>query len=125
MPIFCGCCVALDGLLHRPRKAVQHISARLAGLFEGFRHHAQHQFIGYQFPGLELALDVAPDLGAALHVLAQQIPGGDMRNAEQLGKRLPCVPLPAPGGASSRILIRTPTLAGLMLASCRTLRWPG
>jgi len=72
-------------LLHRARQPVEHIPARvLLGCLERFADHVQHDLVGNQLPPVQKALDLLPQVGLAGDVVAQQIAGGDVRNAEVL-----------------------------------------
>ena len=96
------------GLVHVPRDSVQDKPA--SGCLRGdyrLPQHVEHDLVGHEFAAVEILLDGQAERGPPRHVIAQQFTGRDMGMPKWAAISAPCVPLPAPGGAtiSTRIIL--------------------
>jgi hypothetical protein len=71
-------------LLDGAREPVEHIAALSARRLDRLAQHVHHDAVGHEIAALHDLLDVAPDRGAFRDVLAQQVPAGDVRDAEMV-----------------------------------------
>src|SRR5436853_481597 len=54
------------------------------GLAEALLDHLDGDLVGHQVPGVDVALGLLAQLGAVVHVLAEQVAGRDVRGPETL-----------------------------------------
>ena len=71
--------------------------SRGVGLLDAVLDQLVRQLRWHQVAGVEVALGLQPERRAVADVLAEKVPGGDLRNAELLGQLLGLRALARPG----------------------------
>jgi len=97
-----------DGLDEVPRETVQDVPAVVGRLGDGRGQHVEHDLVGNEITAGLMGGDLAAERALGLGLRPQQVTGGDVPAPDQAASRSPCVPLPAPGGASSSSLTPWP-----------------
>ncbi len=91
------------GLREVARKPVEDEAAAASGSPSRSRIMPSTMSSATSVPAVHGRLRLQAELGAARNRLAQQVAGGDLRDAERSTRRWDCVPLPEPGAPSSTI----------------------
>ena len=73
-------------------------------LDDGRGQHVEHDMVGDEITAGLVGRDLVAQRPPGLGFGPQQVTGGDVPAPDQAASRSPCVPLPAPGGASSSSL---------------------